>query len=228
MSRRFSCFLCLLAIPLLAIEPGWKNKDVTQWSKTDAQDVLTNSPWVQRAEVTILPQRSEAQMRGAGRMGMTKGTGVEVLNPSIFTGIDNGNRLVKKPVARQTLPVRWESASLIRSAELKTGDERAPAWEGDYYAIAVYDVPGLQDQKTLPVELKRNAFLRLKGRKDLKPARVDLLFDEKGATVLFLFPKTEAITAQDGGIWFAAQFGQLFVEQRFDVGQMQYQGKVDL
>jgi hypothetical protein len=127
------------------------------------------------------------------------------------------------------LPVRWESASPIRGAELKIGDENAPAWDGDYYAIAVYDVPGLEDEKTLPVELKKAAFLRREGKKDLKPTRVDLLFDEnKGATVVFLFPRTEEITKEDRQIWFVTQIGQLFLEQLFDAGEMQYHGKIEL
>ena len=220
--------LPMLAIPLMAADPTWKTKDVTQWTKADAQEVLDSSPWVQRAEVTVLPQRSEAQMRGAGRMGMTKGTGLEALEPSILTGVGGGNRLVKKPPTRQTLPVRWESASLIRSAELKTGDGRAPAWDGEYYVVAVYDVPGLEDQRMLPVELKRGAFLKRSGKKNLKPARVDLLFEEKGATVVFLFPRTDEITTQDGRIWFVAQFGPLFVEQIFNVPEMQFHGKIEL
>jgi hypothetical protein len=220
--------LPLLGVLLVAAEPGWKTKDPTQWTKADAQAILDNSPWSQKGEITLLPQRSEAQMRDAGKMGGANGAGFGSLNPSILTGFGGGNRLVKKPAARQTLPIRWESASLIRNAEIKTADERAPAWEGDYYAIAVYDVPGLEDQKTLPVELKKSAYLRLRGEKDWKPAHVDLLFDDKVATVVFLFPRTRAITQKDGHIWFAAQFGHVFVEQMFDVGQMQYQGKVDL
>ena len=229
MCRRSGYLVLLLAIPLMAADPAWMNKEVAQWSKEDAKQFLNSSPWVAKTEVTILPQRSEAQMREAGRMGMMKGgVGLEALSPSILTGLGGGNRLVKKPAKRQTLPVRWESASLIRSAELKTGDERAPAWEGDYYAVAVYDVPGLEDQKTLPLELRKSSFLRLRGEKDIKPSRVDLLFNENGATVVFLFPRTQPITKRDAHIWFVAQIGQLFLEQSFETGKMQFRGKIDL
>ena len=163
-------------------------------------------------------------------MGMTSGAGLGALNPSVLTGLGSGRRLVSKPAKRQTLLIRWESAAPIRNAELKTKDTRAPAWDGDYYAIAVYDVRGLEDQKTLPLALKKSAFLRREGKKDLKPQQVELLFDDDGelATVLYLFPKSGEISTADKHVWFAAQIGALFIEQSFDPGEMQFQKKLEL
>jgi len=220
--------LPFFVVLLMATDASWKAKPISQWNVDEANQVLYNSPWVKTAVVTLLPQRSEAQMRDGGRMGMSQGAGLGALGPSVFTGLGGGRHLVTKPPKRQTLLVRWESAPAVRSAELKAGDERAPAWDGDYYAIAIYDVPGLEDQKTLPVELKKAAFLKLDGRKDLRPARVDLLFDEKGATVVYLFPRSEEITAADKRIELVAQIGRMFVAQLFSTGEMQFQGKLEL
>jgi len=216
------------AVLMLAADPSWKTKPISQWNIDDAKQVLANSPWVKTAAVTILPQRSEAQMREAGRMGMVHGTGLGALDTSILTGFGGGKHLVAKPPKRLTLLVRWESAPAIRSAELKTGDERAPAWEGDYYAIAIYDVPGLEDQKTLPVELKKAAFLRRDGKKDLKPARVDLLVDEKGISVVYLFPRSGEIAREDKRVELVAQIGRMFVAQSFSTEEMQFQGQLEL
>jgi len=213
---------------LMATDASWKGKPISQWNADDAKQVLSNSPWVKKAVVTTLPQRSEAQLRDGGRMGMSQGAGLRALDPSILTGLGGGKHLVAKPRKRQTLLVRWESASAIRSAELKVGDERAPAWDGDYYAIAVYDVPDLEDQKTLPVELKKAAFLRRDGRKDLQPLRVDLLFDEELATVVYLFPRSEKITKEDKDIWFVAQIGRMHMAQSFHAEEMEFQGKLEL
>jgi hypothetical protein len=190
--------------------------------------VLANSAWVRSAEVTILPQRSEAQMRDSGRMGGANGAGIGVLGPSIFTGVGEGKRLVPKPEKRQTFMLRWESARTVRGAELKLKDERAPAWEGDYYALAIYGVPGLEEQKNLPLELRKTAFLRRHGNKDLKPAKVELLFDGDLATLVYLFPRSQPITQQAGDIWFAAQIGQIFVKQSFHVAAMEFLGKLEL
>lgn len=222
-----SCLLPLFAVVLMAAESSWTTKPISQWNVEDAKQVLSNSPWVKTAVVRMLPQRSEAQMRDGGRMGMTQGAGLGALDPSILTGF-GGKRLVAKPPKRQTLIVRWESVPAIRGAELKTGDERAPAWDGDYYALAIYDVPGLEDQKTLPVELKKAAFLRRDGKKDLYPVRVDLLFDEKGATVVYLFPRSGEISLEDKRIELVAQIGRMFVAQSFSIEEMQFQGKLEL
>lgn len=215
-------------VVLMAADASWKSKPVSQWNVDDAKQVLSNSAWVKTAVVALLPQRSEAQMRDGGRMGMTQGAGLGALNPSILTGVGGGKHLVPKPPKRQTLLVRWESAPAIRSAELKAGDERAPAWDGDYYALAIYDVPGLEDQKTLPVELKKAAFLRRDGKKDLYPVRVDLLFDEKGAIVVYLFPRSGEISTEDKRIELVAQIGRMFVAQFFSTEEMQFQGKLEL
>jgi len=217
----------VFAVVIRAGEPAWKTKDATQWSREEAQQVLSNSPWVHMTEIQILRSLSESQMRDAGKMGMTHGVGLEALEPSIFLGTGTGKRLIKQPPARATLMVRWESAPVVRSAEMKTSDKRAPTWDGDYYAIAVYGVPGLEDQKTLPVELKKSAYLK-RGTKDLKPAHVDLLFEDRLATVVYLFPRTQQITPADKKVWFVTQIGQLFLEQIFDLNEMQFQGKLEL
>lgn len=221
------CLPLLSVVLMLAADASWKTKPISQWNTDDAKQVLANSPWVKTAVVTILPPRSEAQMREAGRMGMVRGTGLGALDASVLTGF-GGKHLVAKPPKPLTLLVRWESARAIRSAELKTGDERAPAWDGDYYAIALYDVPGLEDQKTLPVELKKAAFLKRDGKKDLKPGRVDLLADEKGITVVYLFPRYGEITREDKSVELVAQIGRMFVAQSFSTEEMQFQGKLEL
>jgi hypothetical protein len=226
--RRFSGLLVLSAAIVLAAEPAWKSKEVTEWTPAEAEQVLANSPWVRNAEVTVLPQRSEALMRDSGHMGGANGAGIGGLGPSIFTGVGDGKRLVPKAEKRQTFLLRWESARTVRAAELKLKDERAPAWDGDYYALAIYGVPGLEDQKHLPVELRKTAFLRRHGNKDLKPAKVDLLFDGDLATLVYLFPRSQPITQQDRDVWFAAQIGQIFVEQSFHLAAMEFLGKLEL
>jgi hypothetical protein len=214
---------------LFAADPPWSNKEISVWSEDDAVQVLTRSPWVAAATVTILPARSEAQSRDAGRMGGGRGAGLEALDPSILMGFGKASKGFASTIEkRRTLTVRWESALPIRSAEKKAGED-PPTWEGDYYAISVYGVPGLEDRRTLPVELTKGAFLKRWGKKDVKPARVEvILTDEKLATLVYLFPRSEQITRQDRQIWFTAQIGQLFLEQAFDAGEMQLHGKLEL
>jgi hypothetical protein len=222
------CLLLGTAL-LMAADPSWMDKEVSQWTDQDAVQVLTRSPWVAAATVKLLPTRSEAQSREGGRMGGGQAAGLEALEPAILMGIGKASKGFASTVEkRKTLTVRWESAVPIRTAEHKAGED-APTWEGDYYAIAIYGVPGLEDRRTLPVELTKRALLKRWGKKDVKPARVEVIpTDERVATLVYLFPRTDQITKLDRQIWFTAQIGQLFLEHAFDAGEMQLHGKLEL
>jgi hypothetical protein len=171
---------------------------------------------VKHAAIAILPQRSEAQMREGGKMG---GGGKNAgLGP--LSDISRG----------ATVEVRWESARVVRAAELKAGDS-GPDWEGDYYAIAVYDVPGITPlaQKTLQSDLKQTTLLKRDGKKDLKPARVEIaLLGKNLARMVYLFPHSPEITLADERVQLVAQIGRLYITQFFDLATMQFEGKLDL
>ena len=212
-----SCLLLFSVVLLMAADPSWKGKTISQWSAEDAGQVLTNSPWVKRTTVAILPQRSEAQLREGGKMG---GGGKRA-----------GLGSLSESGRGETLDVRWESAAPVRAAELKAGETGAPDWEGDYYAIAVYDVPGITPvvQKSLSGELKQTTFLKRNGKKDLKPTRIDIaLMGKNRARVVYFFPRSAEITLDDKRVEFVAQIGRLYVAQFFDTGEMQFQGKLEL
>jgi hypothetical protein len=200
----------------MAADPSWKTKPIRQWTAEDARQVLMDSPWVKRAAIAILPQRSEAQMREGGKMG---------------GGGKNAGLGPLSDISRdRTLEVRWESAGAVRAAELKAGDT-GPDWDGDYYAIAVYDVPGITPlaQKTLQSDLKQTTLLKRDGKKDLKPTRVEIaLLGKNLARIVYLFPRSPDITLADERVQFVAQIGRLYLAQLFDLAAMQFEGKLDL
>ena len=143
----------------------------------------------------------------------------------------SGKRVGLQPPGTSTLQVRWESATPVRAAELKAGETGAPAWEGNYYAIAVYDVYGLttRDQKNLPAELKQFTLLKRDGKKDLKPDRVEIdMFGRDLARVIYLFPRSAEITRDDRRVQFVAQIGRLYLAQVFVLDEMVYQNKLEL
>jgi hypothetical protein len=185
---------------------------------------------VKKAQPAPLPNVNEAARRQSGRMGGGQGVNLEAFKPSTLTGI---GAKADAPRRRRhgigPLEVRWESALPVRTAEQTAHEDDPPAWEGEMYAIAVYDVPGLDiDTKGLSAELQRAAFLRL-GKKDLRPVRVDVLPQEGDlTTVVFLFPRTVAITLEDKRIEFTTVFGRLSVTQYFYPKEMQFQGKLEL
>jgi hypothetical protein len=85
------------------------------------------------------------------------------------------------------------------------------------------------DLKTLPGMLKQNAALKEDGRKDLKPSRVILRQDGSSlATIIFLFPRSAHITADDKRLEFVALIGRLYLAQYFYPPEMLFQGKLEL
>jgi hypothetical protein len=228
--------LIVSAALLTASGPSWTNKPVQLWTEDDAKQILAGSAWVKRAPVVVLPARNESQLRESGRMGGAgQGVGLSALRASILTGIgpkpqDSTSRRRARRRIVTALEVRWESALPVRTAEQAANEDDPPAWDGEMYAIAVYDVPGLDiDDKGLSGELKRAAFLKPDGKKELRPVRVDLLPQEgELTTVVFLFPRSAKITLEDQRIEFAARFGRLSLAQYFYTKEMQFQGKLEL
>jgi hypothetical protein len=215
---------------LIAAAPSWKSKPMEQWSEQDANLILTDSPWVKKVTPALLPPLNENQRRDGGHMGGGDGIGMEALAPATLTGVGTSTAGRRRPTRVATLEIRWESARAVRAAEVKAHEEDPPDLVGGSYAVAVYDVPGIDvNQKTLASDLKRDAFLKREGKKDLRASRVDLLPQEGGlTTIVYVFPRAEEITAQDRRITFVAQIGRLSVAQYFYTEEMLIQGKLEL
>ena len=212
---KFAAVLLSLAAGLVPAADPWQNKPIAQWTPDDAKQVLAKSAWAKPANVAALPQRGEDQLREGGKMGRMK-------RPK------NDDALGLIPP--KTLPVRWESSLAVRTAELKAGDVGAPDWDGDFYVIAVYDVPGLSaNQKTVAGDLKRSAYLQREGRKEVRPARVDVVAQANGLSrVVYLFPRTDVIAPEDAKVSFVAQFGWFSLAQDFYPKDMVMDGKLAL
>jgi hypothetical protein len=212
--------LCPLII-LFAADPAWLSKPIAQWDAEDAKQVLTNSPWVKYARPALLPELTEAQRREGGQMGGGKGVGLQELS--------GGGKARAASGYAGALTVRWESALPVRVAELKAKEIGAPDWDGDFYAIAVYDVPGLKATNSEASILKREALLKRDGKKDIKPERVDILPRANGlAIVVYLFPQSDEISRDDKRVRFAAQIARLYLERDFEPLEMVFQGKLQL
>ena len=209
------CSLIVFALPLIAADASWKSKPVSEWSAEDGAQVLKDSAWVQFAGVATLPVRGEAQLRDGGKMG----------------GGGKGAGLKKLGTLPTALQVRWESAAPLHAAELKAGEKSVPNWDGDYYAIAVYGVPGITrtNEKNLQGELRQTSLLKRRGKKDLKPERVDIaLLGDNTVRILYLFARTAEITLEDQRVDFVSQIGRIYVGPSFNLAEMQFQGRLEL
>ena len=219
--------IAILALPLsaallVAADPSWAGKPISQWRPEDAIQVLADSPWVKHPAPAVLPERGEAQRRDGGKMGGAgKRAGFGQLDDSFLAG----------SARRGTLEVRWESATPVRAAEILAGEGGAPDWEGDYYAVAVYGVPGITPpvQKGLRGELGQTTFLKRSGKADLKPARVEIaLPGARSARILYLFPRSAGIGPEDKYVEFVSQIGRIYIAQIFEIVEMQFHGKLEL
>jgi hypothetical protein len=233
MSTLLRSFLFAFPLALLiGADPSWTAKPVSQWDEEDAKQVLTNSPWVKYARPALLPQLTEAQRREGGQMGGGKGVGLQGIREGGVFGVapdPQPGRVKARSGPADALAVRWESAFPVRVAELKAKEIGAPDWEGEFYAIAVYDVTGLKATSNEVSILKKTAALKRDGKKDIKPERVAVLQRANGlAVVLYLFPRSEEITNNDQRIRLTAQIAGLYLERDFDIAEMTFQGKLQL
>lgn len=93
----------------------------------------------------------------------------------------------------------------------------------------MYDVPGLKASSNEVSVLKRVALLKRDGKKDIKPARVDIFERTNGlAMVVYLFPRSDEISKDDIRVRFASQIAGLYLERDFDTAEMEFQGKLQL
>jgi hypothetical protein len=76
--------------------------------------------------------------------------------------------------------------------------------------------------------LKNLAALKRDGKKDVRPVRVEVFQRENDAVVVYLFPLSAEISKQDRRIRFEAQIGRIVLAQDFDLGEMEFLGKLEL
>jgi hypothetical protein len=223
----FTAFTLLVAVP---DDPSWKDKPIPQWDEQDAKQVLVDSPWAKNVKLDQVRNLSKFERRDGGNWTAGIGPAVGLAGTGLF-----GPTLEEIALERAhqrpelgTVLVRWESALPIRSAEVKTGVIGAPTWQGDYYAIAVYNVQP-PFRFNLANELKGDAFLKRDKKKDVKPSRVVVLRHADGlATFVYLFSHSAEISKKDHSVRFVAQIGRLFVSQFFFPEEMQVQGQPEL
>jgi hypothetical protein len=241
------------AVVLLAAEP-WKSKEYTQWTDEEISKVLSDSPWAK--EKTVSPQQS-MQRRGGG-MGRRgggfgyPGGGGGGGYPGGGGGYPSGGSGQGGGGASMNVTIRWESGLPIQHALLRQGpgsaDEAKAAADATAkdYVIAVlgFRMPSqrsrsndndsdsdqdrsAQSRDNLRSQLLDAAELTPKGKNSIYAE--DVQFDGHGSSeIRFLFPRSTAIVTGDKEVDFVLQVRGIKVEQKFHLGDMQYQGKLSL
>ncbi len=229
------------AVVLLAADPSWKSKPASNWTEEDARQVLTSSPWAKMVRGTIVRRQTEDERREGGNMGPAKGVGFDgiddkrpapqVPNMGDLISMVKPARAVGPAVPTIPLMLRWESALPVRVAELKSHVVEPPTLEGEGYSLAVYGVPGTYfkgDPKSLGKPLKEQAILKREGKKNVKPLSVEVFLAGDGLVIVYLFPLSAEISPKDEHIEFDALIGRVSILRTFDLGEMQFQGRLEL
>ena len=235
-------WFCLLTVAanLIAADPVWRSKPAAEWTEEDARQVLTKSPWAREIKAVVTRRLTEEQLREGGQMGQPRGVGNEnvdpkgsgpKISPNVLTGPGGDDRSARSLAQPITLRLRWESALPVRLAELKSHEVEPPTLEGDGYRIAVYGIPSGDfkgDPKQLGEPLKNLAALKRDGKRDVKPISVEVFQQEKGMVVVYLFPLSAEIIRKDQRIQFEAHIGRIVFTQMFELGEMEFAGKLEL
>src|ERR1700691_3203954 len=159
----------------MATDVSWRDKPVPSWTREDAQQLLTESPWAKTTIANVSRMQTEFERREGGNMGQEEGVGYSRVDErtrrqqaaNFFGSRVNGTSNVSRPL---TLHVIWESALPVRAAELKGNVIEPPTLAGDGYSIAVYGIPGSyfkDDPLKLGAPLKKQAALKRGGRDDV-------------------------------------------------------------
>ena len=215
--------LFFIYVYLASGDEAWKTKRVADWTEQETKEVLNNSPWAMMTTVAV--KKEEKKSHGSGPVVGIPGIGRRRSEPA-----QPAPEIPAATDSATSLNIRWESALPIREAELKARETNAPVVDEDHYAIAVYGLPSklAKDAKGEGDRLKGQASLKREGQKDLKPTHVDVIQREDGVVAVFLFARDKEITARDTRVEFEALVGQYQISQAFQIGQMMYQGKLEL
>jgi hypothetical protein len=241
MYRKLCSASLLLSVSLLvAADPPWVARRIAEWSEKDAFLILSDSPWSKKSAPALTRLMTASQRRDGGDMAAQGGGhgGIGLQNAGNLVGTGGaiarpGQGAEDEHLAKLT--IRWESAMPVQAAELKTHDTSAPELDGEDYAIAVYAVSlklASVELKGLEDALKKVASLkvtRAEGVKEVRPSRVVAVEMGGGmANVIYFFPRSAHITAEDERLEFDGQVGRIVFAQYFYPAEMKFLGKLEL
>ncbi len=189
---------------------------------------------------------------GGGGMGGMGGGGMGGMGGGGMGGGRRGGGAPGGTVASQKVTIRWESALPEKEAQLKSqfGDH-IPAKDDPGYTLdkpeTMYriSVTGLQvsmprnrsdddSQSTdsrssldrMKDQFMGSTQLVRKGKDPIYPQ--DIKFDPAMNTITFLFPKSDAITANDKEVEFTTASGRMQLKRKFNLKEMTFSGKLEL
>ena len=229
------------SIAALAADP-WRTKKPADWTDKEAQRILSDSPWAKKA----VAEMSFGGMGGpgggmGGRGGGMGGPGGGMGGPGGGMGGPPGGGMEPPKII-----VRWESAEPVREALNRVESPAAgqlAEWAKDHYVISTTGMsmmrpggpgpggpgdrpqpdPGRMEQ--MRQRMREATSLKVKGKDPVAPVRIETIETGGGMLTVFLFPRSAAITPADKEVSFETALGPMAIKSKFNLKDMQYQGK---
>ena len=256
--RSFYCLLVLLAcaLPLLAAD-FWQTKKYTEWTDKEMKKLLSDSPWAVTITTgsgiaNTMPNppgggggggRGGGGGGGGGDMGgggggdMGGGGGGGGMGGGGGAGGMGGGGGRGGGGAAMSMHLVWGTALPIKQALIKGKlGEKADSPEAekalaapDLYYVLMLD--GVRARGGLtPEALKSATKLNRKGKPPLVPEKVSVPPPQQGTpqSVLFYFPKQDAIVLEDKEVEFVTKIGQTDVKHKFKLKDMMFGGSLSI
>ena len=213
--------IVLLAGAVLAAADFWEETEFTAWSDKDVEQMMNDSPWAKR--LTVRFPRPPRESRGAQTYSPDGGRG---------GGRGGGNTI---PPTRVVL--QWRTAQPIRQAMVRgrieqggTVDPEAQVFldqSSPGYVVVVTGLPG-QFGRLTPEALMAEARLERKGKSPIVPAQAQPQRAERGVTIVYLFPKDDAIVLEDKEVEFITEVGDVTIKKKFMLEDMVFNDQLEL
>jgi hypothetical protein len=248
-----AAFVCAATFAWASDHQKWLSTDYTQWTSSEREQILNDSPWARQATAFFGTTDEDARTypvqmptpRDAGLGGRAVSDG----------SWDGGvGRIPRGGTPTLPVTVRWDSALPVREALFASHSpdnrdtEHTLAQPDKYYVIAVIglargrqpapadpdgpDSDAVNQQRT-PFDMTQTrqglmnfSRLTVKGKKPIVPE--DVRVDEATGRIQVFFPKSDPITMSDKEVYFTTTYGSIKVTQRFRLKDMTYKGKLEL
>jgi hypothetical protein len=132
---RSATLVTAICVTVVCVQAGWQQKPYTQWSKSEAESILNDSPWASKQEVRV--QFDKHSQKAAGSYSGVSSASAAQAQTEVSTDVPVDFQFTLR--LRSALPVRQ---ALVRLKQLNTDLEKLSAKD-----LATFDtqVKGLRE-----------------------------------------------------------------------------------
>jgi len=223
----------------------WNDKDAAEWSESERERLLTNSPWAKRVTPSMGAAGDAGPGFGGGPPGGGPMGGMGRGGPQGGGGGIGGPDVGPGGAPEFQLTVRWESAAPIQMA----GKQSITA-DPDFYLISVsfpggrgrgpggqredgqappqIGPPGAFEGGNNPEAAAKTARLEVKGKPPLQAAKAERLAGDRMLMVFDFERAALPITPSTKDVAFSVRMGPMDIKVKFSPKEMMYKGQLSV